>query len=263
VTASTRVRTDAGTFEVRIDGPADAPWIVLSNSLGATLRMWEPQVPALAQRWRVLRYDTRGHGRSDVPPGPYTIAQLGGDVLELMDALGIARAHYCGLSMGGTTGMWLAAHAPGRLDRVALCNTQPWFGPREVFDDRIATVRREGLGALIDATLQRWFTAEFRAARPEVVARIREDVLATPLAGYVACCEALRDVDLRDDLPRIAVPALVVAGAHDPAPTPAVAREWGGRIAGASFVELPAAHLSNLGASEAFNAALTGFLATR
>jgi 3-oxoadipate enol-lactonase len=249
-------------LHVRIDGPDGAPWLVLSNSLGAALDMWDPQVVACSRDFRLLRYDTRGHGRSAVPPGPYTLDQLGSDLVGLLDAMGIARAHFCGLSMGGATGMWLAQHASRRIDRLVLCNTTPWLGPPAGMTERIATIRRDGMAALVEGIVQRWFTADAIARHVATVERIRQTLLTTPVAGYVGCCEALRDMDQRAQLARIAAPTLVIAGTFDPAPTPAAAREWASAIPNARFVELPAAHLSNIGAAAEFNAAVLSFLGT-
>jgi 3-oxoadipate enol-lactonase len=254
------VQLDGYSLRVRIDGPADAPWLVLSNSLGATLEMWEPQVAACSRHYRVLRYDTRGHGSSSSPPRPWTIAGLGGDVIGLLDALGIERAHFCGLSMGGATGMWLATHAPRRLDRLVLCNTTPWLGPPEAMTARIAQVQRDGMAPLVEGILQRWFTPDLHASDPQGVDRIRRMLLAAPVEGYAGCCEALRDMDQRDDLPRISTPTLVIAGSEDPSPSIEAARQWAATIPQALFVELPAAHLSNIGAAAAFNAAVLRFL---
>ena len=173
-------RVNGIDLHARIDGPDGAPWLVLSNSLGATLEMWEPQVAAFSREFRVLRYDTRGHGKSAVPPGPYTIDQLGSDVVGLLDTLGIARAHFCGLSMGGATGMWLAVHASARIDRLVLCNTTPWLGPPEVMDARIATIRREGMAALVEGIIQRWFTADAITRHAVTVERIRQTLLQDP-----------------------------------------------------------------------------------
>lgn len=247
-------------FNVEIDGPCGAPWLVLSNSLGSALGMWRRQVPAFRQHFRVLRYDTRGHGASSVTAGPYTIAQLGADVLGLLDALGIERAYFCGLSMGGATGLWLAKHAPDRFFRLVVCNTLPWLGPPDRLDARIEAVRRDGLGPLVDATMERWFTPEFRALDPQILRDIRAAFLATPIEGYVACCEALRDYDERGDLDRISRPILIVAGAQDTAPSLTAARAFAAQVRGAVAVELPSAHLSNLGAAEQFNAAVLQFL---
>ena len=254
------LRVNGIELHARIDGPDGAPWLVLSNSLGAALEMWEPQVAAFSGEFRVLRYDTRGHGGSAVPPGPYTIDQLGSDVVGLLDTLGIAHTHYCGLSMGGATGMWLAVHAPQRIDRLVLCNTTPWLGPPEVMAARIATIRQEGMAALVEGIIQRWFTGDAIMRNAVTVERIRQTLLKTPVAGYIGCCEALRDMDQRAELARIAAPTLVIAGTFDPAPTPAAAREWASAIPKARFVELPAAHLSNIGAAAEFNEAVLSFL---
>jgi 3-oxoadipate enol-lactonase len=254
------VQLGSRSLRVRMDGPADAPWLVLSNSLGATLEMWEPQVAAFSQHYRVLRYDTRGHGASSIPPRPWTIADLGDDVIALLDAQGIERAHYCGLSMGGATGMWLATHASQRLDRLVLCNTTPWLGTPAAMTARIAQVRTAGMAPLVEGILQRWFTPEFHALDPAVVDRVRQMLLAAPVEGYARCCEALRDMDQRDDLPRINTPTLVIAGTADPSPSIDAARQWAAMVPQAAFIELPAAHLSNIGAAAAFNAAVLWFL---
>ncbi len=244
----------------RLDGPADKPCLVLSNSLGCTLEMWEPQVAPFSREYRVLRYDTRGHGRSGVPRRPYAIEQLGSDVLALLDTLGIERAHYCGLSMGGATGMWLAVNAPHRIERLVLCNTTPWLGPPATLNARIETLLRDGMPAMVEAILERWFTPEFRAREPLAVDRIRQVLLTAPVDGYVGCCEAIRDMDQRATLARIAAPTLVIAGTYDPAPTPEAARAWASTIPNARFVELPAAHLSNIGAAEQFTRQVLDFL---
>lgn len=247
-------------FNVAVDGPPGAPWLVLSHSLGSAHCMWRPQVAAFRQHFRVLRYDTRGHGASGVPAGPYSIAQLGADVLALLDALGVERAFFCGLSMGGATGVWLATHAPDRFFRFAICNTLPWLGPPGAMDARIDAVRKDGLGPLADATMERWFTPEFRVSDASTVREIRSTFLATPVEGYVACCEALRDYDERANLQRMSRPTLIVGGTHDPSPPVAAARDFAAQVPGASWAELPAAHLTNLGAAAQFNAEVVKFL---
>jgi 3-oxoadipate enol-lactonase len=231
----------------RFDGPGDAPTVVLSNSLGSTLAVWEPQLPELASRFRVLRYDHRGHGASPVPPAPYTLAQLGHDVLALLDRHAIARASFCGLSLGGMVGMWLAAHAADRIDRLVLCCTAARFAPAQAWAERAAAVRAGGTGAVADAVVARWFTPGFARRQPDLVARMRAMIAATPAEGYAACCGVLEHADLHDDLPAIAAPTLVVAGADDPASPPEQAWRIAERIAGARVVVVPdAAHLANV-----------------
>ncbi|GAA4925518.1 3-oxoadipate enol-lactonase [Streptomonospora halophila] len=211
-----------------VQGPPDAPLLVLSGSLGSTREMWRPQVEALAGRFRVVAYDTRGHGRSPAPPGPYSLADLGGDVLRLLDRLGAERAHFAGLSLGGMTGMWLAAHAPERVDRLALLCTSAEL-EREGWRQRAATVRDRGVGAVADGVVQRWFTPGYAAGRPRLVERMRAMVADTSDEGYAGCCTAIERMDLPPVLPRIAAPTLVVAGSEDPATPP----DHAGRIAAA------------------------------
>jgi 3-oxoadipate enol-lactonase len=231
----------------RFDGPEDAPVLVLSNSLGTTNEMWEPQLSALTRSFRVLRYDRRGHGRSEVPPGPYTIDDLGRDVLELLDALELERVSYCGLSIGGMDGMWIAANAPKRVGRLCLCSTSANLGPPELWVDRAATVRADGTGAVADATMGRWFSPAFHEAHPEVVARFREMVASTPAEGYASCCEAIRDWDFRGELGRISAPTLVLSAEHDPSTPPEHGRLIADGVPGADFVVVPeAAHLVNV-----------------
>ncbi len=247
-------------FNCRVDGPADAPVLVLSNSLGTNLAMWEAQMPALTAHFRVLRYDQRGHGSSMVTPGAYAIDTLGRDVLGLLDALKIPRVHFCGLSMGGATGMWLAVHAPERIDRLVLANTAARFGTTEAWNARIDAVRKGGVEAIADAVLERWFTPGFRARAPETVARMRETLVATPAEGYVGCCAAIRDVDLRSAIGRIARPTLVIVGTHDVATPPAEGHAVAERIRGARCFELDAAHISNVEAAGRFTTEVVDFL---
>lgn len=257
---TTTIATADCELRVRRDGRVDAPCLVLSHSLGSSSEMWSPQVEPFAAHFRVLRYDTRGHGQSTASPGPYSMAQLGSDVLRLLDACGIDRASFCGLSLGGATGIWLAIHAADRFDRFVFCNTLPWLGPPAAMLARAASVRREGVEPLVDATMGRWFTPEFAARDPGTVAAIRRAFLATSREGYAGCCEALAAYDERADLPRIARPVLVIAGSDDPSPPAAAAREYAAVIPGARCVELPAAHLSNLGAAAEFNRSVLDFL---
>jgi 3-oxoadipate enol-lactonase len=248
-------------FNCRVDGPLDAPVLVLSNSLGTNLAMWDVQIPALTARFRVLRYDTRGHGSSKVTAGPYSIEMLARDVLVLLDALKIKRAHFCGLSMGGMTGMWLGAHAPDRIDRLVLANTATKIGSAETWNARIDRVRKGGMDAIADAVLGPWFTDRFRARAPDTVARMRSMLTATLAEGYIASCAAVRDTDQWNAIPSIRCPTLVIAGTHDVATPPAAGREMAQKISDARYVELDAAHISNVEAADRFTAETIAFLA--
>jgi 3-oxoadipate enol-lactonase len=250
---------DAQIF-YELAGPEGAPVLVLSNSLGTSLEMWEPQLPALSQAFRILRYDARGHGRSSVSPGPYTIENLADDVLGLLDKLGFERVHFCGLSMGGMIGMSLAMRASNRLRTLVLCNTAPKIGSLKMWNTRIATVRKGGMRAVVDGVLERWFTPTFRSRSPEAVDCTRQMLLKTPVEGYAACCAAVRDMDARDAISSIRVPTLAIAGTHDPVTPPTDGRFMADRIAGAGYRELPAAHLSNIEAPAAFTMEVSSFL---
>jgi 3-oxoadipate enol-lactonase len=245
--------SEAVVVHHREDGtPGGAPLLMI-NSLGADLRMWEPQLPALRGR-RIIRYDARGHGHSPVPEGRYALADLGRDALALLDRLGIARADVCGLSLGGMTAMWLAANAPDRVGRLVLCCTSALYGPPEMWADRAATVRAQGTGAIADATVARWVTSSFTAAHPAATKLLRDMIAATPAAGYAGACAAIEDMDLRSDLARIGAPTLVVAGADDPATPPEHGAAIAEGIAGARFEVLAdAAHLATYQQPEAAN----------
>ena len=247
-------------FHASVDGPADAPVLMFSNSLGTNFAMWEPQMAALVERFRVVRYDTRSHGGSVISTGDYGIDTLGRDVLRILDALAIQRVHFCGLSMGGATGMWLALHAPERIERLVLANTAAKFGTAERWNARIDAIRKGGMAAVTGAVIETWFTAEFRARSPAAVAPLRAMLLGAPVDGYLAACRAVRSVDLSEAIGGIAQPTLVVVGAHDVATTPAQGRAIAQSIPGARLIELPAAHISNVEAASAFNAALIDFL---
>ena len=244
----------------RIDGREDAPWLVLSNSLGTTLDLWEPQMPALLPHFRVLRYDARGHGESSVPPGPYTIDQLGNDVIALMDGLGIARAHFCGLSMGGVIGIWLGIHQAARIDRLVLCNTAAKIGTAESWRTRIAKVEQEGMAGIVETVLDRWFTPGYTERAPQDGDKGRAMLLAVKVDGYIANCVAVRDMDQREQVPAITVPTLVIAGTHDQTTPPEEGRMLAQHIPGARYVELDSAHLSNREQSGQFTANLLAFL---
>ncbi len=228
-------------------GPVDAPVLLLGSSLGTTRTMWEPQTAALAQDFRIVAFDHRGHGGSPVPAGPYAIEDLGRDVVALLDHLGVERAHYAGLSLGGMVGMWLAAFAPERIDRLALLCTAAFLPPAAGWHERAATVRAAGMGAIADAVVARWFTPGFRAARPDVVAAYTKALVAIDPEGYAGCCEAIAAMDLRPVLPRITAPTLVVAGEADPATPPGLASTIVDGVAHADLTVLPgAAHLASV-----------------
>jgi 3-oxoadipate enol-lactonase len=245
----------------RFDGPEKGPVLLFSNSLGCDIGMWDSQVEAFSRTHRVLRCDTRGHGQSEVPPGPYTLESLGRDLVSLLDALQIERVHFCGLSLGGMVGMWLAVNAPNRLDRIVLANTSARLGPPEMWNDRINMVRAQGMAAIADIVLQRWFTPSFRLAAPDAVEDCRRMLLGTTQEGYASCCAAIRDMDQVEAINRIATPTLVVIGEHDPSTPPPHGQLIASRIPQAIAVTLPAAHLSNIETAPAFNAAVTQFLA--
>lgn len=245
-----------------VTGVPDGPPLVLCNSLGTTLEMWDPQLPALEERFRVVRYDRRGHGRSPVQPGPTTIDDLGGDALVLLDHVGLERVSFCGLSIGGAVGMWLAERAPQRLDRLVLCCTRPAFPPPEQWAERAALVRSDGVGAVAEAALGRWFTPGFHAAHPDVIGRFRSMLVETPAEGYAACCEALGALDLRPGLGGITAPTLVVTGAADPVAPPGSGDELADAIPGARHaVVAGAAHIANVEQPERFTELLLSHLA--
>jgi len=254
------IESEGARIHYRFDGNEDGPVVIFSNSLGTNLSMWDAQLPALAARFRVLRYDTRGHGESSVTPGPYSIMQLGRDVVRLLDELEIERAHFCGLSMGGMTGMWLGVYAATRIERLVLCNTAAKIGTPEIWNARIEAVRQGGMAAIADAVIQRWFTPAFIARAPDAIERTRQVILSTPPEGYIANCSAIRDMDQRETISRISTSTLVITGARDPVATPSDARYIIERVAGAHYAELDAAHLSNIEAADRFTQVLLQFL---
>jgi 3-oxoadipate enol-lactonase len=243
-----------------LEGQSGAPVLVFSNSLGANYSMWDPQAREFCKKFAVLRYDTRGHGQSQPTPGPYSIELLGKDVIAMLDALDLGRVDFCGLSMGGMIGMWLALHAPERLDKLALSNTGAKIGTAEGWNARIEAVQKNGMKSLASAILERWFTPAFRQKAPETMANILKMLEETNPEGYAACCAAVRDFDCREQLDKIRTPTLVIAGAHDPATPPADGRFLAQQIPGAQYAELNAAHLSNIEDQVRFNNELAAFL---
>ena len=243
-------------------GPDGAPVLLLAGSLGTTLTMWEPQVPRLAATHRVVRFDHRGHGGSPVPNGPYSIEDLGGDVLAMIDRLGLERVSYCGLSIGGMVGQWLAINAPERLDRLILICTAAFLAPADPWLDRAATVRSAGTPEVIaDTVVTRWFTAPFAETHPDTVARHRAMIAATDPGGYAACCEAIAAMDLRAGLPSVTTPTLVLSGAQDSSIAPSHGRLIADAIPGSRYELLdPAAHLATVERADAVNELIAGFL---
>jgi len=242
-------------------GPEHAPVLVLSSSLGTTHRMWDPQVAAFTRHFRLLRYDMRGHGQSSATPGPYTIEKLGSDVVHLLDFLKLDRAHFCGLSIGGMIGMFLGASAAERLQKVVLCNTAPKIGTAESWNARIDAVRRGGMRAVAADVAGRWLTPAYRASHPAEAAGVLHMLEEANPDGYAASCAAVRDADLRENLQHVKVSPLVLAGTHDPATPPSDGQFLATHIPGAKYVEVNAAHLSNIEAQDDFNAQVLGFLA--
>jgi len=265
MTTTTSVMTRNGAFRVAMHGDADAPVLLLSNSLGTSLEMWADQVAAFSSTHRVLCYDTRGHGGSPVSAGPYLVSELGDDVLAVMDALDIERAVFCGISMGGHTGLWLGTHAGARFAGIAVCNSAARIGTTQGWDERAAAVRRGGRQAMQELAAsapERWFTRGFAQAHPDVVSGARRWLEQTDPEGYAACCEALAESDLHTALADIAVPTLLLAGEADPVTTVADAQAMHDAIPGSTLATIPASHLSNIEAPQAFNRALSEFLAT-
>jgi 3-oxoadipate enol-lactonase len=254
------LEANGARFHYLWDGPESAPVLVFSNSLGTNLAMWDPQIPALASRFRILRYDTRGHGQSESTPGPYSITQLGRDVVAFLDLLGIDRAHFCGLSMGGATGLWLGIYAADRIHRLILSSTAAKFGTPEIWKTRIDTVRSSGMAPVANTQAGRWFTPEFIAHAPEKVEWTRQMILHSPPEGYIANCAAVRDTDFRETASRIRNATLIIVGAADPVTPPSEARFLEQRIPGSRCTEIHGSHLCNVESPDAFTSALSNFL---
>ncbi len=258
-----RIIANGIVTQYALEGPAGAPVVTFSHSLAASLEMWEPQVAAIAERYRVLRYDTRGHGGSEVPPGPYTLEMLADDVLGLLAALGVERTHFVGLSMGGMIGQAVALRRPAVLASLVLadtaCRMPPESGP--LWDARIAMAESQGMVALVEGTIERWFTRSFVERAPEVVDRVRTLIRTTPPQGFVGCSQAIRTLNYADRLREIRTPTLIIVGQEDLGTPVAASELMHAAIAGAQLVVLPsAAHLSNIEQAEKFNHALLGFL---
>ncbi len=254
------------TVEYDIEGPADAPVIACSHCLAGSSGIWDAQAIALREKFRVLRYDTRGHGGSSAPEGPYTMEMLAHDAVALFDAVGIEKVNFMGISMGGMIAQVLALKYPERVSSLILCDTACRIpeaaGP--LWEERIQAVKEKGMPALVEDTLQRWLSPDFRANSPATTERIREIILNTPLTGFVGCCHAIKNFDVAADLPELAVPALIMVGENDPGTPVESARQIHENLGGSELTVLPQAyHLSNIEAADAFNKRLLKFLARR
>ncbi|MGF7160803.1 3-oxoadipate enol-lactonase [Rhodoligotrophos appendicifer] len=251
------------SIHYRIDGPDAAPWLIFSNSLATDLSMWEPQTAELSKAFRILRYDQRGHGKTEAPGGRYSFDTLMADVVALMDELSIERAHFCGLSMGGSTAMGMAQNHSNRLDRVIVCDS-PCFSTAaatQQWEERIAVARSEGMEGLVESTLARWYPADTLAASPPQVSKVREMILATPVNGFAGCAAALATHDFRSNIGAVKLPMLLVAGEKDGV-VPAAMQDIHREMSTSQFVSLPnAGHISNLDQPALFSNALSEFLA--
>jgi 3-oxoadipate enol-lactonase len=257
------VRLRANNIDIRYEIAGDGPWVVLSHSLASDLALWEPQMAALTARHKVLRFDTRGHGGSSAPEGPYDFNMLTGDVLGLMDALGVDKAHFVGISLGGMIGQHLALDAPERVEKLVLVSTSSGYGPeaQELWAARVEAVRLGGMGPLVASTLERWFTRPYRAAHPELMALIGGQIRLTPATGYVGCGMAILTMHTTQRLEEIRCPTLVIAGAEDAGTPPAMGRKIADNIPGARLELIEsAAHLCNVERPETFNRLLLDFL---
>ncbi|APO79628.1 3-oxoadipate enol-lactonase 2 (plasmid) [Rhizobium etli 8C-3] len=248
----------------RIDGEGigsqEKPWLMFCNSLGTDLHMWDGQISELSRGFRILRYDSRGHGLSSAPSGPYALSDLGNDAIALLDGLNIDQAHFCGLSIGGLTGQWLGIHAGTRLGSIAVCATAAKIGTAESWAARIDFVRANGLAALKDATVERWFTPQFQAARPDTVAAVIDSFVATSIEGYIGCCAALAEADLRENLRQIVNPVLAVSGDCDPVCPPNDLEDIAACVQRGTHLSLSGRHIVNMASEQAFNTALISFL---
>jgi 3-oxoadipate enol-lactonase len=254
------VASDGCGLAAHVHGNAGRPAVLLLHSIGCDAGMWAQQAASLRDGYRVIGLDLRGHGASDAPPGDYTLERLGRDAAEVLDAVGAASVHVCGLSLGGVVAQWMAVHRPERMRTLTLANTTPRIGTPEAWSERAALVRREGTAAIADVAMGRFFGESFRKSEPEVVERTRARLLATSAEGYAGCCAALRDADLAADVGQIAAPTLLIGGRYDVSTPPEQIRALAGPIKGARYLELDAAHLSNLERPQAFTQALINHL---
>ena len=240
-------QSDGCPINYEVEGPQNAPVLILSNSIATNLHMWDEQAPMFSKQFRLVRYDRRGHGKSGAPKGPYTMEMLSRDALAVADAVGAKKFNWCGLSLGGMIGQWLGANAPERLNKLVISNTNFYYAEKQPWDDRIKLVTEKGMTALADPMMERWFTPETRSRSPAKVARVRAMLTATPVDGFVGCCYAIREMDFRESNRSITVPTLVMVGAKDNATLPAYGEAMVAQIKGSKLATIPdAAHISNV-----------------
>lgn len=258
-----QLNTNAGVFRVAVDGADDAPALILSNSLGTTLEMWDPQIEDLSKKFRVIRYDTRGHGGSPITKGPYSFHQLADDVVAILDALKVETASFCGVSMGGHTGLQLGIDAPERFNAIIVCNSAAKIGTLDAWKERADELRLHGqsaIQALAKSAPERWFTEDFIKQHPDTVKSMQNTFESLDAEGYAACCDALGSSDLRKSICCIIVPTLLIAGEHDPVTTVEDAQTMHGLIRGSSMAVLNASHISNVEDTIVFNKAVIEFI---
>ncbi len=247
-------------IDYQLDGPADAPLLVLSNSLGTTFDLWQPQMTELTKQFRILRYNQRGHGRTPLPDAPLTLERLGQDVVALLDTLDIRQAHFCGISMGGLTGLWLSRYQPQRLKRLVVANTAARIGNAEGWRQRAQLARRSGLASIAAASASRWFSEDFQQRSPQPVGELVTRLANGSAAGYAACCDALAQADLRTEIPQMNVPMLAIAGELDMVTTIEDAQTLVDGAACARLALLPASHISNIACPDLFSRCVADFL---
>ena len=254
------VESNGARISYSVEGPGARPALLFINSIGTTRDLWSPQVPALVGTYRIIRYDARGHGTSAVPAGNYSIEQLARDAIAILDAEDVKQAHVCGISLGGITALWLAVNAAERVSSIVVANTAARIGTIDSWNERMALVQERGMGAVAEQALQRWFSPDFRQRHADTAEGFRSMVAGCPQAGYLGCCAALRDADLRSSIASIRCPTLVIAGLSDIATPPEGLGFIHQQVAGSKILVLDAAHLSNVEQSEAFTSAVMGFL---
>jgi len=255
------IQANGCPIDVEVSGPDNAPVLMLSSSLGTTKHMWDPQMAAFTKDHRVVRYDRRGHGRSGIAEGPYSMEMLARDAIAIMDALKLDKVNWLGLSMGGMEGMWLGAKAGNRIDKLILSNTSAHYPDKTMWHTRMDTVGKAGsVAAIADMVINAWLTKDFQTAHPDVTARMKEMMIATPVEGYLGCCAAVRDMDHREILKEIKVPTLIIAGSKDPATNVAAAEFIRDSIPGAKLAVVDAAHIANVEVPEVYAKEVLGFL---